>query len=246
MMRSCALIIGHSLRQNFRQKTATIISAGIMLMCAAAIDATFCILLIAPTATAASRDRASRVTYLSIILYCNCLLGPGVNLNAFAFPTLTREKTRGNLEALLATPLSIRSIWAAKSIAVYLPGLVMGLATTLIALFTINGIVQLDRPGVLLPPWTAVGVFLATPLMYLCISLLSHLVGLTGKPASANVIVQLFLPLIITLTINLMLRNILEPGLLLTLMNLGIAVALALIILFLQPRLTRERIILSQ
>ncbi|OGF99952.1 hypothetical protein A2Y99_02525 [Candidatus Gottesmanbacteria bacterium RBG_13_37_7] len=101
--------------------------------------------------------------------------------------------------------------------------------------------------GFLITPWMAISSFVAVPLIYLCLSLLVHLVGLTGKPATGNVIVQVFLPIIMTLMINLMIHHILDAvSWLFTLANLGIAAAIGIIVIFLQPRLTRERIVLSR
>jgi hypothetical protein len=59
--------------------------------------------------------------------------------------------------------------------------------------------------------------------------------------------VQISLPVVVTLMINLVMRNVLHiAGWPFVLFNLGIAAAVTVIFLVLQPRLTRERIVLSQ
>jgi hypothetical protein len=85
------------------------------------------------------------------------------------------------------------------------------------------------------------------PIMYLCLSLLAHLIGLTGAPQSGNVVVQVFLPAMVVLAINLSVQT----GLGITswsfaLINLGIAAVIGIVVALLYPRLTKERIVLSR
>jgi ABC-type Na+ efflux pump permease subunit len=160
---------------------------------------------------------------------------------------MTREKSRGNIESLLATPLKVKDIWIAKSLAIFVPGLVLGEVLTLIVLVAVNYIYFVPRVGFLFTPWLAVSSFLVVPLIYFCLSLLAHLIGLTSKPANGNIIVQLFLPIIINLMINLALHNILDAtSWSFTLANFGMATAIGITLFFLRPRLTRERIVLSR
>ena len=246
-MRDIGLIITTSIRNNLRLKTLIIVFIGVALMCVAGISLFFCLLLIAPAMEAELPDRSELELYLSLIMYTACLIGVGINLNVFTFLPMTREKSRGNIESLLATPLKVKDIWLAKSLAVFLPGLVLGEVFTLITLIAVNYIYFVPRMGFLITPWMAISSFVAVPLIYLCLSLLVHLVGLTGKPATGNVIVQVFLPIIMTLMINLMVHHILDAvSWLFTLANLEIAAAIGIIVIFLQPRLTRERIVLSR
>jgi predicted Na+-dependent transporter len=88
--------------------------------------------------------------------------------------------------------------------------------------------------------------FVAVPLIYLSISLLVNIIGLAGKPATANVIVQVFLPVFASLMINLGVRHVLDAASwIFTVANLGLSVIIVIIAVLLRPRLTRERIILS-
>ena len=246
-MKDIGLIIIISVRNNLRLKSVTIVFIILTLMLVAGLALFFCLLLIAPAMDAALPDRANLELYLGLVMYTTCLMGLGINLNVFAFQSMTREKARGNIESLLATPLKVKDIWIAKSLAVFMPGLVLGEILTLIALIAINYIYFVPRIGFLFTPWIAVSSFLAVPLIYLCLSLFAHLIGLTSKPANGNVIVQVFLPIIMTLMINLMLHHILDAASwLFTVANLGIAAAIAITVIFLLPRLTRERIVLSR
>jgi len=246
-MRDTGLIIITSIRNNLRLKIVLIVYIAVVIICVLGIVIAFCLFFIAPEMDVKLPNRSELELYLGLIMYTTCFISLGVNLNSFAFQSMTREKSRGNIESLLATPLKVKDIWIAKSLAIFVPGLVLGEFLTLIVLVAINYIYFVPRIGFLFNPWIAVSSFLAVPLIYLCLSLLVYLIGLTGKPANGNVIAQVFLPIIMTLMINLMVRNILDAASWsFTLANLGIAAAVAITVIFLQPRLTREKIVLSR
>jgi len=245
-MRDIVLVITNSIRNSLRLRVVVIVLISVAVMCVAGIALAFSLLLIAPAMKAGLPDRSELELYLSLIVYTTCLIGVGVNMNALAFQTMTREKSRGNIESLLATPLNVKDIWIAKSLAIFLPGLVLGECFALISLMAINYIYFVPNIGFLITPWIAISSFVAVPLVYLCLSLLVHLIGLTGKPATGNVIVQVFLPVMATLMINLALRHVLDAtSWSFTLANVGIAAVAVVTVIFLLPRLTRERIVLS-
>ncbi|MFA5055382.1 MAG: hypothetical protein WC562_04310 [Dehalococcoidia bacterium] len=246
-MREISLIIAASVKNNMRMKIIIAVQIAMVLLCVIALVAAFCLLAVAPAMEAEPIDVHALETYLTVIVYSSCLIGLGINMNVFAFQTMTREKSRGNMAALLATPLDIRHIWIAKSLAVYLPGLILGEVLALISLVAVNYIYFVPEVGFLFTPWMAVSGFLAAPLIYLSLSLLVHLVGLTGKPATGNVIVQVFLPVFASLMINLGVHNVLDAASWqFALANLGVALVIGVIAVLLRPRLTKERIILSQ
>jgi ABC-2 type transport system permease protein len=246
-MREIALIINSSLRSNMRLKVTIAVSVAVVLICIIGLFVAFCLLLITPAVQTVAPDIYKLETYLSLIIYAVCLIGLGVNMNAFAFQTMTREKSRGHIEALLATPLKASHIWIAKSLAVFLPGLVLGEILALLSLLLVNYIYFIPKTGFLLTLSIAVTGFVAVPLVYLSISLLVHLIGLTGKPATGNVIVQVFLPVFAALMINLGVRGVLDAtSWQFTLVNLSIALIISGIALLLRPRLTSERIVLSR
>ena len=246
-MRETGLIIITSIKNNLRLKVVLIVYIAVTIICILGVVIALCLFLIAPEVDKELPDISKLELYLGIIMYSTCFISVGVNLNSFAFQSMTREKTRGNIESLLATPLKVKDIWIAKSLALFIPGLVLGEILTLIVLIAVNYIYFVPRIGFLFTPWIAVSSFLAVPLIYLCLSLVFHLVGLTGKPATGNVIVQVFLPVVINLMINLAVRHILDTtSWPFTLANFGIAAVIIIIIIFLRPRLSRERIVLSR
>lgn len=246
-MRDIILITINSIKNNLKSKALTIVFVSITLMISVGLALFFCLLLITPAMNASVPDRTQLELYLSLIMYTTCLIWLGVNMNVFAFQSMTREKSRGNIESLMATPLSVKNIWIAKSLAVFIPGMVLGEILTLAAMLAVNYIYFVPRIGFVYTHWIGLSSFLAVPLIYLCLSLLVHLIGLTGKPATGNVIVQIFLPIVLSLMINLMLHHILDTtSWPFTLANFGIAAVIAIIVIFLQPRITRERIVLSR
>lgn len=246
-MRITGLVVLNTIKNNLRSKIAMLLFIAVTLLCALALSISFCLLFIAPAVSSQIPDGNELENYLALIMYVTCFLGLGVNLNAFAFHSMTREKTRGNIESLLATPLKVTDVWIAKSFAVFLPGLIVGWIFTAIVMVVVNYVYFVPLTGFLMNPWIAINSFVAIPLIYLFLSLLAHLAGLTGKPATGNVIVQISLPVLITLVINLILRSALNPGdWTFTLLIIGIAVLVAITIIFLQHRLTAERIVLSR
>jgi ABC-2 type transport system permease protein len=245
-MTDIALITLAGIKNNLRSRVVAVVAVSVVLICAVGLAAAFSIIFIAPAVKVPSPDRSQVEMYLSLILSVTSFLGLGVNMNAFAFQTMTREKSRGIIQSLLATPLKAQDIWLGKSLAVFLPGLVMGEIFTLIALLAVNYIFIVSEMGFLINLPIIISSFVAIPLIYLSLSVLVHLVGLSGKPVGGNVIVQIFLPVMVALTINLVLRSVLDASSwTLTGVFIGIAVVIGVISLVLRSRLTRERIVLS-
>ncbi len=246
-MRETGLVIINSIKSNLRLKIALIIYVAVTMICILGVAISICFFLIAPEMNTGLPNRSKLELYLGLIMYATCFICLGVNLNSFSFQSMTREKSRGNIESLLATPLKAKDIWIGKSIAIYIPGLILGEVLTFIVMIAINYIYFIPEIGFLFNHWLVISSFVAAPLIYLCLSLLIHLIGLTGKPATGNVIVQIFLPVMVTLMINLVVRDILDvTSWLFTVVNLRIAAVITIMVIFLQPRLTRERIVLSR
>jgi ABC-2 type transport system permease protein len=246
-VREIILVTINSIKNNLKSKALTIVFVCITLMIAVGLALFFCLLLIAPAMNVPSPDRSHLELYLSLIMYSTCIICLGINQNVFGFQSIIKEKARGNIESLLATPLSPKKIWIAKSLAVFIPGMVLGEVITLAALLTVNYIYFVPEIGFIYTHWIGLTSFLAVPLVYFCLSLLAHLIGLTGKPANGNIIAQIFLPVVLTLMINLTIRNTLNAASWpLTLVNFGLAAVIIIFVIFLQPRITRERIILSR
>ncbi|MEI7615501.1 MAG: hypothetical protein WCJ54_02220 [Actinomycetota bacterium] len=246
-MKNVVLVTLSSIKNNLKSKALTIVFVSITLMIAVGLALFFCLLLVGPAINKPVPDMNQLKLYLSLILYTTCLICSGINLNVFAFQSMTRDKSRGSIESLMATPLDVQDIWISKSLAVFIPGMILGEILTLAALLAVNYIYFVPKVGFIFTPWMALSSFLAIPLVYLFLNMLVHLIGLTGKPATGNIIGQIFLPVSLTLMINLLIRNVLDAASWsFTLSIYGIAAVIAVIVIILKSRITKERIVLSR
>ena len=246
ILKNTILITTKSIKDNFSSKTMVIVFLVVTVMVSALLSIFFCILLISPEIRKASPDTKYLKILLSLIMYTTSLLCHGINMNVFATQSIIKEKAKGNIESLLATPLSTKQIWIAKSLSVFIPGLILGEILTLATLLIVNYIYFVPTVGFLYNHWIGLSSFLAVPVVYFCFNLLTYLIGLTGKASSGNIVGQIFLPVFITLAINLMIRNILDvTSWHIFLTTIGLAAIISIIILFLISRMSREKIVLS-
>jgi len=91
----------------------------------------------------------------------------------WATEPIAKEKAKGPIESLLATPLTAQAVWIGKSLAIFLPAYIIGLIATVIVILAMNFASILPATGhFVLPPPTAVTGFLFLPLlMFALISL---------------------------------------------------------------------------
>jgi ABC-type transport system involved in multi-copper enzyme maturation permease subunit len=102
---------------------------------------------------------------------------------SFANLTIIQEKVKGNVESLLATPLSPREIWIGKSLAIFLPGYIISIISTLILLLTVNFIVIIPVTGTfILPVPMLILSFFINPLLFLAMLLFIVLFSLANNP----------------------------------------------------------------
>ncbi|MBN1367428.1 MAG: hypothetical protein JW967_05845 [Dehalococcoidales bacterium] len=240
------LVTSAGIKNAFRLKTGMIILISVTLICVVGIALLMCILLIAPEMESASPDRSILEAHLGVILYSSSLISIGVGLNSLVFQTMVREQARGNLAALMATPLKVFDIWLGKSLALFIPGLLIAIVLTVLNLVIINLIYFLPDIGFVCNWQMLVNSLVILPLMYLCFGIFVHLIGFTTKPVTGNIIAQVFLPVIINLMLQLAIRNVIDANSWqFIVINLGMAVVLGVLILSLKSRLTPERVILS-
>jgi len=246
-MKNISPIITTNMRNNFRSKTVVIIWYGTALLILVALAALFGILLIAPELNKVSPDKAKLELYLGIIIFSASSLGLGINLSALGFTSMIKEKSRGNIQSLLATPIRLKDIWMGKSLAIFIPGLILGELLTLISLVAVNYIYFVPKVGFVFSPWVAVTGFFAIPLIYFCLGLLVYLIGLTGKPVNANIIAQAFLPVYLNIIIQILIHTTIfdASSWTFTLVNIGLALVIAIIVIILQFRISKEKIALS-
>jgi hypothetical protein len=245
-MSNIGLITATGIKNNLRMKIAFTVLIPITLMCIVGVAYIFCLLLIAPEVKSAAPDVTVLKDYLSLILYASSLFSIGITMNSLIFQTLVKEKARGNITALMATPLKITDIWIGKTLAIFLPGLALGVLLTGLSLVIINLIYFVPEIGFLFSLQMALSNLIAVPLMYLFFGMLVHLIGMTNKPGTGNVIAQVFLPVIANLAIQLGVRNVIgADSWQFTALHLGIALLIGIFLLVFRSRLTREQVVIS-
>lgn len=246
-MKNTGLLISTDIKNNFSSKSIAAIWYSIAVLLVVAVVVLFCVLLIGPEMEKSVPDRTKLDIYLSVILYSASIIGLGVNLNSLGVTSMMREKSRGNIQSLLVTTLNLREIWIGKSLAIFIPGLIIGELITLVTLIIINYIYFVPTIGFLFNPWVAVTSFIVFPLIYLFQGLLVCLVGLTGKPVNANIIGQIFLPVYVNIVIQLPLRTDFMDytSWHFVLVNTAVVIIIAIIIMILQHRATKEKVALS-
>jgi ABC-2 type transport system permease protein len=240
------LVTSAGIKNSLRMKIVLTILILVTLICVGGVMLILCLLLIKPEMESGAPNTAALKEHLSLALYSSSFIGIGVTLNSMMFQTMVKEKARGVLAALLATPLRASDIWVGKSLALFVPGLVLSIIMTVLSLVIINVVYFLPNIGFLASPQMIVTSLVAVPLVYLSFGMLVHLVGLISRPATGNVIAQIFLPVVINLMVQLCIRGVMgADSWQFMVLNLGVALAIGVVVLAVSPRLTAERVVLS-
>ncbi|WP_439024719.1 hypothetical protein [Bacillus halotolerans] len=243
-MRRIMAIINASLKSIFQFKSLIMVYLGIALICTAVIGIVGAKLIIEP---ASGRiDENTLVHYIGILGYCAAVVLTGINYCVLFSVPLTREKVNKNIESLLATISSIKEIWIAKSIALFLPGFLLGTIIPLFLTLIFSSIYLSSSFVVFSNVWIVLCTYFAVQVIYLCLSLLIHFVGLIGNTEAGNVIATIFLPVFAGLVINLLARHILYiNSSVFFISNIGLAVILFIVCIMFRYKFRKEKIILS-
>jgi hypothetical protein len=245
-MRGLTPIIVAHIRNSYRLKVAVIVMFGLSVLLIAGLIALVCVLAIVPATRSAGPNAAEVSRYLALIVYGTGLLAMGMNINVFTANNLVREKAQRLVESILAGPVGVRTLWMAKSLAVFLPGLVLCEAFAIAAFLAVNTLIVAPRMAVPISPAMIFNGLALVPILYFPLCCLVLLVGLTGNPISGNVIANIAFSVLVTLVINLVTRGGLDVGSsLFTLLHLALTGVVGLTVLALQLRLTKERVVLS-
>lgn len=160
---------------------------------------------------------------------------------------IIKEKADGNIESLLATPISAGEIWMGKSMAIFVPGYALSIISTFMVLLVVNISVIVPSEGYFMLPATLIWLSLViNPLLFLGLLLFIVLFSLANNPdigiAPSFLVgfgLMLGIPLgIATGTINLVSRQF-------TLWYLVATVIMFIIDVCLYPILSKENIVLS-
>ena len=121
--------------------------------------------------------------FIGLVLY----FLPFIILLAFVWTfgnlPVTREKVNGNLDSLMATPLSPRDLWLGKSLAIFVPGYIVSILATVVVVLAVNLSAIVPATGqFVLPPASLVLGLVVSPLMFLGLALLMILISMVNNP----------------------------------------------------------------
>jgi ABC-2 type transport system permease protein len=180
------------------------------------------------------------VNYVPLIVLFSCMA-------TWATDPIAKEKAKGPIESLLATPLTARAVWIGKSLAIFLPAYIIGLITTMIVILAINFGSILPATGhFVLPLPEALTGFLFLPLVMFALISLGILFSLITNPVVGQTIV-IFIGVILLQLVGQVGGRItwLLASWDYALYNLAGAAFLGIVIRYLSRSLNKEKIVLS-
>ena len=165
----------------------------------------------------------------------------------WATDPIAKEKAKGSIESLLATPLTVRAVWIGKSLAIFLPAYIIGLIATVIVILAMNFASILPATGhFVLPLPEALTSFLFLPLLMFALISLGVLFSLITNPVIGGIIMT-FIGVVLLQVVGQVGGRItwLLSSWDYALYNLAGAALLGIIALYLSRSLSKEKIILS-
>ncbi|SOD63846.1 ABC-2 family transporter protein [Streptomyces zhaozhouensis] len=244
-MRQLLAVTGINLRNNMQSKALIVVFVGIGVLLVGIAGVVAGAFVLGPEADDGDSTPAELGNSLGLIGYATTVVIIGASYSVLFSVPLTRDKIRGTLESLLATPTSARQVWLGKSLALFLPGAIVGnvlaLGLTLVLAYGYLGSGEVEWNG-----WLLLTTHVAVPLVYTGLSLVVHVAGLLGRVANANVLNVVFLPGFTATMLNLAGRGVVDAGSSAFLaINVGAAAVLVLLAVVFARKLTKERIVLS-
>lgn len=185
--------------------------------------------------------------FISLIVYFLPLFFLLAFIWSFASLPVTKEKVNGNIEALIATPITPYELWVGKSLAIFLPAYVISIVTGVVNAVAVNLAVILPATGQLVLPTSVLILGLViNPLLFFGLLLFTVLFSLANNPEVA--IMPSFIlgfGLMVGLPAVMMTGAVNLASWSFTLWYLGGTVVLISIVFYLSRTLTRENIVLS-
>lgn len=123
----------------------------------------------------------------SLIVYFMPLLVLITFIWSFATLPITKEKVNGNIECLLATPLTPRALWMGKCLAVFLPSYVISVIAALVVLLAVNLFAINPAAGhFVLPVPALLTGFIINPLLFFALLAFMVLFAIVKNPEIAT------------------------------------------------------------
>lgn len=170
-----------------------------------------------------------------------------IYMATWATDPIAKEKAKGPIEALLATPLTARAVWIGKSLAIFLPAYLMGFVATVIVVLAVNfGSILPTTGHFVFPLPEAFTSFIILPLLMCALISLGILFSLITNPVIGQTIIMFIGVVMLQVVGQIGGRVIwLLPSWDWALYTLAGAALLGLITFNLSRFLTKERIVLS-
>jgi ABC-type Na+ efflux pump permease subunit len=180
------------------------------------------------------------VNYVPLLVLFICMA-------IWATDPIAKEKAKGPIESLLATPLTARAVWIGKSLAIFLPAYIIGFIATLIVILVMNlGSILPTTGHFVLPLPEAFTSFLFLPLLMFALISLGVIFSLITNPVIGQTII-VFVGVLLLQVVGQVGGRItwLLSSWDYALYNLAGAALLGIIAFYLSRSLSKERIILS-
>jgi ABC-type Na+ efflux pump permease subunit len=187
----------------------------------------------------------SSLFFLNSIVYILPLMFSILVCSIFAAYAVITEKAKRNIESLMATPLSLNQIWMAKSLAVTLPSVVIGIAVSIFGyvVITIQAVVP-KTGGVIVPDALAIisALVLVPILIFTVVSIVIYLQLVISNPRIANLV---FTGIFMVVFFGINFLTSLGININFSVIYLGMIVVCAGVSYLLSRSLTKERVLLS-
>jgi len=180
------------------------------------------------------------VNYVPLLVLFTCTA-------IWATEPIAKEKAKGPIESLLATPLTAKAVWIGKSLAIFLPAYIIGFIATLIVILAMNLAYILPATGhFVLPLPEALTCFLFLPLLMFALISLGVIFSLVTNPVIGQTII-IFVSVLLLQVVGQVGGRLwwLLASWEYALYNLAGAILLGTIAFYLSRSLSKERIILS-
>jgi ABC-type Na+ efflux pump permease subunit len=246
-MKRMSVVLRWSLRENLKSKMF-LIFLGVMLIATIPAVLGMSSAFEGITAEGSWEEMQTKLSWIiGMTCYMCAFLTMGVGVIVLASDPITKEKARGTIESLMATPLKTKDVWLGKSLAAFFPSLILGMAITGLVVVVLNHLYIV--PAIhhfVLPAPVTISSFLMVPLIILGLNLLVIYVAMTGNPRYAQAIAVIAFVAVVNIVAQLGARGIFDfTSWNFALINLGVVALLRGATIFLPRLLTKEKVVLS-
>jgi hypothetical protein len=236
-------LIKLSIRSIFSSSALVVVFVVVAALVSAIVAVIAGVVAFAPAQAAGTLEAGTAAGYLGMTAYLTAAVVTGVSFATLFSTPFLREKEEGNVEALLATPVTVGRLWMAKSIALAVVGSAAALVCALVVAVVLwrawTPALPFDLPGLLI-----VDTFLMVPLVYSALALLVYRIAIPGRVVDGAILVSVFLTGFSTVMLNVAVRGVIPPDTWgFALLHVGWILLLLAPSFLLRASLTREKAI---